>query len=93
MGIQIIQQMFFDNYKIVFLIVSIFFIILSLIVPKIKFLLNFSLENLFILFSSLFLSGGTIGTRSGIPQKIKEQFRATGVVHVLALYGLHIQVL
>jgi predicted membrane metal-binding protein len=29
----------------------------------------------------------------GIPQKIKEQFRATGVVHVLALYGLHIQVL
>jgi len=34
-----------------------------------------------------------LGTRSGIPQKIKEQFRATGVVHVLALYGLHIQVL
>jgi predicted membrane metal-binding protein len=41
----------------------------------------------------LFLAGGTIGTRSGIPQKIKEQFQTTGVAHVLALYGLHIQVL
>jgi predicted membrane metal-binding protein len=41
----------------------------------------------------LFLAGGTIGTRSGITQKIKEQFQATGVVHVLALSGLHIQVL
>ena len=47
-------NVFFDNYKFVFLIASIFFIILSLIVPKIEFLPNFSFKNLFILFSSLF---------------------------------------
>ena len=38
---------------------------------------------------SAFLAGVTVRTRGGVPQKIKEQFQATGVAHVLALSGLH----
>ncbi|MCS7227750.1 MAG: ComEC/Rec2 family competence protein, partial [Endomicrobia bacterium] len=38
---------------------------------------------------SAFLGGVTLGYRGGVPQKIREQFQATGVAHVLALSGLH----
>jgi len=38
---------------------------------------------------SAFLAGVTLGYRGGVPRKIKEQFQATGVAHVLALSGLH----
>ena len=38
---------------------------------------------------SAFLAAVTLGMREGLSDEIKEQFRATGVAHVLALSGLH----
>ena len=39
---------------------------------------------------SAFLGGVTLGSRGGVPQKVKYEFRATGVAHVLAVSGLHV---
>ncbi len=38
---------------------------------------------------SAFLGGVTLGYRGGVPTKIRQEFQATGVAHVLALSGLH----
>ncbi len=39
---------------------------------------------------SAFLGGVTLGLRSGLPYEIQEQFRRTGISHVLAVSGLHV---
>ncbi|MDI6757876.1 MAG: ComEC/Rec2 family competence protein, partial [Endomicrobiia bacterium] len=39
---------------------------------------------------SAFLGGVTLGLRGGVPGKIKSDFQATGVGHVLAVSGLHV---
>lgn len=39
---------------------------------------------------SAFLGGVTLGSRGGVPQKVKMEFQATGVGHVLAVSGLHV---
>jgi len=39
---------------------------------------------------SAFLGGVTLGLRGGVPQKVKSEFQATGVAHVLAVSGLHV---
>lgn len=39
---------------------------------------------------SAFLGGVTLGLRGGVPDKIKREFQATGVAHVLAVSGLHV---
>ncbi len=39
---------------------------------------------------SAFLGGVTLGLRGGVPRRIKEEFQATGVAHVLAVSGLHV---
>ncbi len=40
--------------------------------------------------ASAFLGGVTVGARGGVPEEVQEDFRATGVAHVLALSGLHV---
>lgn len=37
-----------------------------------------------------FLGGVSLGMRGGVPQKIRAQFQATGIAHVLAVSGLHV---
>ncbi|MEW6556357.1 MAG: ComEC/Rec2 family competence protein [Elusimicrobiota bacterium] len=39
---------------------------------------------------SAFLGGVSLGSRGGVPDKVKYEFRATGVAHVLAVSGLHV---
>lgn len=39
---------------------------------------------------SAFLGGVTLGLRGGVPGKMKSDFQATGVAHVLAVSGLHV---
>ncbi|PKM92681.1 MAG: hypothetical protein CVU80_02080 [Elusimicrobia bacterium HGW-Elusimicrobia-4] len=39
---------------------------------------------------SAFLGGVTLGSRGGVPDKVKKEFQATGVGHVLAVSGLHV---
>lgn len=39
---------------------------------------------------SAFLGGVTLGLRGGVPAKVKNEFQATGVAHVLAVSGLHV---
>ncbi len=39
---------------------------------------------------SAFLGGVTLGLRGGVPLKVKSEFQATGVAHVLAVSGLHV---
>jgi len=39
---------------------------------------------------SAFLGGVTLGSRGGVPDKVKREFQATGVAHVLAVSGLHV---
>ncbi len=39
---------------------------------------------------SAFLGGVTLGLRSGLPYEVQDEFRASGVAHVLAVSGLHV---
>lgn len=39
---------------------------------------------------SAFLGGVTLGSRGGVPDKVKKEFQAIGVGHVLAVSGLHV---
>ncbi len=39
---------------------------------------------------SAFLGGVTLGSRGGVPLRVKKEFQATGVAHVLAVSGLHV---
>jgi len=39
---------------------------------------------------SAFLGGVSLGSRGGVPEKVKYEFQATGVGHVLAVSGLHV---
>lgn len=39
---------------------------------------------------SAFVGGVTLGLRGGVPGKMKSDFQATGVAHVLAVSGLHV---